>query len=428
MTQQQIDDFKTNYRISQSIEISLQDISDQNSFSHNGKVYNIKEGKPEEIFTDDATFMYDGLERGIPVTNVFRIEDEDEIVTITKTPGGEVQTIMVFDKKSGDADFLESIVPGVLVSVEVEGRVLDVYGKIDLGLEDKLQNVMKKEREMSRNNVCSNRYRQIDLAVAADSSFCAKYGDSDTSMEYIFSLISMASTKYQQDGLCVKVKISHFEIYCDATTDIYKPHVDTGKSGCKEGNTEGVMAGFRQIWNTDRQNVRRDIAHLLVGSPLECFDSGACIRGCVYNAPGTTCVRDDSYSITEVTWTDNPGWRTVMVAHELGHNNGAVHYKDVGFVMYYIAGLAANGFNIESVNAMNLHLSRTSCVDAETAPYFPTTSPTPAPIAANIMFTPSPTAATKPTGGEECKDGLDVMLVRASHALQSLLRSSRSGY
>jgi len=287
ISRQNIDDFKAKQQLPIDLDITLQEISEQNTFHHNGKVYSLR-GEPIDVFSSGATYMHNGIPQAISATNMLLIEDEDDIVTIRETAQGEVETIMITNKKSGDSDLLHSIAPRILVSVENKNNdAPDNVEKMGMHLRRRVSQILNENENAptKRLNTCSS-YRQIDLAVAYDSSFCADFNwDKDAADDEVFSIVSMVSSKYQQEDLCVKVKLSHLEGYCSPDTDPYKMYVDSKTLGCKHSNMGvGVLGGLRKIWIDERSHIHRDVVQLFVGKTVDgsenCTTNGWCVRGC----------------------------------------------------------------------------------------------------------------------------------------------------
>ena len=116
-------------------------------------------------------------------------------------------------------------------------------------------------------------YREIEVAVAVESSFCADVGEANVESK-VQSIMADVSAEYEMDGLCFVATVVHFEKYCNIATDPYKPGVDLNASGCSE---YGLLDFFQDYWNANRGSVQRDLAELFSGTGLECFDSGGCV-------------------------------------------------------------------------------------------------------------------------------------------------------
>ena len=213
-------------------------------------------GEYLEVFAPGATYTHNGVPQAIPARNMLLVENDEDIVTVAETMWGEVETIMITNKRTGDADLLHSVVPGVLASVETtNNNALKNMQERGTHLRRRvLQTLEEASRTKRRDNIKCSSYRQIDLAIAYDSSFCAEFNGSEEANAHVFKIISMVSSKYQQEGLCVKVKLSHLESFCSPDVDPYKPYVYSRQTGCGIKNNKGigVLGGLREIWINER--------------------------------------------------------------------------------------------------------------------------------------------------------------------------------
>merc|ERR1719232_2022137 len=82
-------------------------------------------------------------------------------------------------------------------------------------------------------STCSD-YRQIDVAIAFDSSFCSWMGGYEASSSRVQSIVALAATKFQQTGLCVTLRLSAIDGFCDYGSDEYK-NMPYYNSGCTSG-------------------------------------------------------------------------------------------------------------------------------------------------------------------------------------------------
>lgn len=53
-----------------------------------------------------------------------------------------------------------------------------------------------------------------------------------------------------------------------------------------------------------------------------------------------------------MTYTDNPTFRTLLIAHEIAHNCGAEHNSEEGYIMYPFISHSPFGFGEESLSVM----------------------------------------------------------------------------
>ena len=80
------------------------------------------------------------------------------------------------------------------------------------------------------------------------------------------------------------------------------------------------MDFFQKYWNSNRGNIKRDVAELFSGTGLEC-SGGSCVIGCAY--VGTSCSSlAGSYGVNWVTFNMNSVLQSTLVSHEIGHTLG----------------------------------------------------------------------------------------------------------
>lgn len=340
------------------------------------------DGERVDVFTPDATYAHNGVEYSRPPSflSVWQRIAGDEIITYTTDPRDE-----------GNADVVDRVVvyrPGALR--DQDERVTEcwrtdgggsrenggngVYATVVDG-EDWVNVTDVKSTQAfffstNQHNECDS-FRQVDLAVAYESTFCAQYNnDRDRADQAVVLLVELVSQRYRQVGLCVALRLSRLEGHCDDDADPYaqgnlvseQGPVDTEHSGCQEIN--GLLDGFRHYWNAERTHVRRDVAHLFTGTPLVRDHTSSSI-GCA--SQGTVCDHDSAYGIDYVTYTDWVKYRVTLVAHELGHNLGARHAVDDddgrSYIMHprrYNGG--RNGFGSLAVRDITERLDQVDCV------------------------------------------------------------------
>jgi len=377
LTKKQIDGFKASYNLLKDydLNLNLQKISKQNTATYSGKIFSL-EGKPLDVFTSDATYMRDGVFAAIPTINTLQNIDGDDIVTITKNPDGQIKNVIIFNKKIKNTVELVNVGVGVLGTIQPKDFDLKHlnrkfrYGESN-NTEPKSKDIVytvDASGETRAKSSCVS-FRKIDLAIAYESSFCAAHSSNSVDADNAAtSLVGLVSTMYEQEDLCVKVKISHLEGYCDPATDPYTQYVNLNNSGC---SSDGLLQGFGEYWNRNRVGVARDTAHLLSGTGLECDSDGSCVIGCA--GLGVTCYLEEAYGVNHATFSSSDVLNAVLVARELGHNNGADLYFRPGYVMYPIVGPTPNGFSSTSIDAFNQRFSSTSCI-GRFAPPGPTAS------------------------------------------------------
>lgn len=163
--------------------------------------------------------------------------------------------------------------------------------------------------------------REVEVAIAYDSTFCSQFGDRSLADSEIERILSESSMKYEVSGLCFELKLVHIDAQCDASTDPYsRLFSETPNTGCKTADEIGLLDTFSDYWNANRTSVTRDIAHLFLGSEFENEISVGCAWA------DAVCSSDIGYGIDQMTSQSNI-LRTLIFAHELGHNFGTLfHY------------------------------------------------------------------------------------------------------
>lgn len=372
ITQQQIDGFKEKHYLLEETELTFNRMFAKDRILFGGKIYPINKMKPAKIFTDDATYMHDGVEDELPQINVLQMEDNEEIVTVEKTHDGEINTIMILNKENGLTVELVKIARDIVVAIQHSdydtNRLNEAfqYGIIANKQHDRAVNsslssateIGTNKDQLGRSILCTS-YKQIELAVVYESSYCGNYGyDKEKADASVLSLVATVSSRFKQTFLCMEVIVSHLEGYCNNTTDPFQQLVNMNESGCE---SKGLLGHFRDYWNELRVHVSRDTAHLLTGTHFECKPNRTCTIGCA--TLSSTCNVNLAYGVSYTTFTNSSVLRSTLVAHEVGHNNGASHIKMGGNIMSENVGSAKNGFSWDSIKYMNAYFEQKACLE-----------------------------------------------------------------
>lgn len=137
-------------------------------------------------------------------------------------------------------------------------------------------------------------FKVIDIAIAYDSTLCEKFNrDKQQTERHIQALVGMASHFYEP--ICLKLKISYIDGYCDSSLDPYYKMV----------RSESILEQFTSAWRSYRSSVQRDAAHLLTGNN---FEKG--VLG--YAFKSTLCTKEDAFGANYLTWTDNIALRASL--------------------------------------------------------------------------------------------------------------------
>jgi hypothetical protein len=193
----------------------------------------------------------------------------------------------------------------------------------------------------------------IEIAIVYDSSFCARYGGSASAAQSrVEAIVALASQRYEVPGLCKTLQLSRVDGYCNPSTDAYRNVIDN----------ENLLNIFQAHWNANRQDRRRDTAHLFSGTD---YSVGTGI-GRAY--VGAVCNLESAYGINWMTFSMDLSQQANLFAHELGHNAGANHYlsSNTGHVMNPSINNQRNGFSSASIASMNSYLGRQNCLSSTT--------------------------------------------------------------
>ena len=208
--------------------------------------------------------------------------------------------------------------------------------------------------QRSSNDTCTE-YRVIDMAIAYDSTYCNALNGKENAEAEIQSIISRVSNIYQRD-VCLKVKISYLEGFCDVSSDPYDEILKKN-----EDDIDGVLHDFKDYWNENKTDIDRTVAHLFTDVRMQSGTLGSAFLG-------TACRKRWGYGVEEVPWSKEKAKRAGVVAHELGHNMGADHVEDPGcakFVMNSGVSDGSDGFHSASETSIGKYIGTTSCMRTE---------------------------------------------------------------
>ena len=369
-------------------EITLSSLIPNESFFFRGIEYYIDDIEiPVELFTDKAEYTYNGLQESLPSSSIFEKEYEREIVAVFKNGMQETRTILILDKMTQENIELSRIGKSRIFTT-IQDKDIDYeslnnkfrYGEIQNFPTNYHRNTNKQIRNATIFSCTS--YRIINLAVAYDSSFCIEYHGKDGANDRVQKIILAVSKRYEQPGLCMKVKISHLEANCIPEEDPYKPYVNLNKSGC---SSYGLVHYVRDMWEAGKSGIIYDAMHLFIGTNLECEESG-CIIGCAFN--NEICSKN-RYGVDHITFSSSLNLQVVLVSHELAHICGAYHYPRSGYIMHQKIGNGTLGFSPTSISLMNNFIDAASCIEE-----YPVPSYVPKAISSSI---PTNLLSSKPT-------------------------------
>lgn len=166
-----------------------------------------------------------------------------------------------------------------------------------------LEEIRNKGIANTKSNGCE---KVVELATDADYEFYQRYG-SGTNDE-ILAIINMIEGLYLST-FDLSISITHQNVWT-TSSDPY-----TGNPSTSPGS-ELLVNELRTYWESNMQNVQRDLVHLFSGRDYN--QSG--VLGRVYEI-GTVCKSPDkSYGFTKDRIN-----QFLTTAHEIGHNFGGIH-------------------------------------------------------------------------------------------------------
>jgi len=193
-------------------------------------------------------------------------------------------------------------------------------------------------------------YRQIDVAIAFDSSFCKFMGGFNAAVQRVQYIVALASNKFKQQGLCLSLKLKAVDGRCKGNDDPYKKMM-YWKSGCL--TNKGLYQDFTSYFRSNMKQIPRDAAHLFTARTMD----GPI--GC--SGLGSLCGRF-AYGVNQMSFTSDLTLQTSLFAHELAHNCGASHNNKNGYIMSLGVNDGRNGFTAQSIKQMLSYLSTVSCL------------------------------------------------------------------
>jgi len=219
----------------------------------------------------------------------------------------------------------------------------------------------------------------VELACDADTEFLADLGSVDAVVAEIEATVNAVGAIYLETDL-IDYVITEIVVRA-AEPDPY----DTSAPSA-------LLTAFQDEWNTNQTGVERRLAHLFTGKDL----SGAVIgiaRLDVDLCAGASPV-SDAYALSQTTFTFLPAWRVALVAHEIGHNWGALHCDtdpDCAIMCSVIANCPGgiDAFGDASRVAIDVKKNTTPCFTTGAAPTLSSVAPDVVP-----SFEPGPMTAS----------------------------------
>lgn len=150
--------------------------------------------------------------------------------------------------------------------------------------------------------------RIVELATEADFEYFTHFGSATAANNEIISIMNQVEGIYEtQFGLQFTIT---FQNVWGTAGD---PYTTTDASA--------ALTEFRTEWNTNRQGVARDLAHMWTGKD---FDGGT--AGIAFTVPGIECpLGSGAYGMSQRLSGNPSPDKFLIAAHEIGHNFRATH-------------------------------------------------------------------------------------------------------
>lgn len=269
---------------------------------------------PIGVFTSNAKYFFNGMEQsGPPATSIYS-SDTDPTVSVTMTPEG-LQSVTKVDPITGETISVLPIEPDSELFVEVTASDIDpeelskyeFIEPVSMDGSGAGNRVRRGLGKVSRSLQGCSTFRVIELAVAYDSTFCADVGGTASlANAAVERIVSATSQIYQQTGLCLKVKITAIDGFCNPSVDPYAAIIPFSVSG--------IATEFMRFVTNDpvRSSIPRDAFHLFYGGK-----PGFGAIGFAYL--DVLCSNTFGFGVNEITFSSNPALQANLLAHELGY-------------------------------------------------------------------------------------------------------------
>jgi len=188
------------------------------------------------------------------------------------------------------------------------------------------------------------RRRSLNIAVATNADFCQWSGGFKSTVNRIKTIVALASNKYNQQGICVKLKLSAVDVRCKSNDDPYS-RMRWHKSGCYGS---GLLDDFRNYWDSKMKHIPRVSAHLF---------SGRAMDGPLGCASQADLCRRNSYGVEYMSSSSDINTQGMLLAHEVGHNVGANHLNGGGYIMNSYLGDGRKGWSSNNVYSISSYLN-----------------------------------------------------------------------
>jgi hypothetical protein len=182
----------------------------------------------------------------------------------------------------------------------------------------------------------------LELAVDADTDFFATHGPRTAA--HIEGILNAVAGIYEAE-LGVTIELVHLNIW------------ETEEDPYSATDPLDLLLELRDWWNSNQDAVDRDTVHLFTGKNLD-----SATVGIAYVS--TVCNRSNAYGLSQEVFSD--ALLALLVAHEMGHNLGALH--DPGsssprYIMYpSLSSANLDEFSEASLADIAAYLDRVNCL------------------------------------------------------------------
>jgi len=348
--------FKTKYSYK---ETSLQNVefsSSANTMTLDGKSYSFDNLEELEIFSPEFKIYEDGAELDSYDNHkgfLFNGKDGDNEIFVSHDYSRRINMIEIYDGQntttllsdtSMDENNPSDENDSSDDSIAMDQHLFSDGEKVPYDYSDENGLETASSKTIFTMQSSCGYYRVIDVAIAFDTSFCKYAGGFNSAINMAKSIVAIASKKYKQAGLCMKVRISAADGRCNKKNDPYKK-MRYWYSGC--AGRDGYLDDFGAYWGTYMKYIPRDTAHLFTAERMD----GPV--GC--SGIGVLC-KSKSYGVNQISHFYDMNLQGNLFAHELGHNCGAIHLNGNGYIMNPNVNHAQYGFSVQSIYQMNNYL------------------------------------------------------------------------
>jgi len=193
---------------------TMEDVMD-GTFMINGDMYSIDAMEPPiDMLTADATINVDGVELDLklyPPHTVFVSNSDGISMLVITTLEGDVDTVFEIDADGTTTAQMQNISPGCMVSMTpemMEEEKLSEFKYNDALVDPGNDNTTRKlesspldptTARQLQGSSCST-LRVIEIAFAADASFCLKAGGFTQAIAKINQIVALVNQKYKVPG------------------------------------------------------------------------------------------------------------------------------------------------------------------------------------------------------------------------------------